>query len=91
MAVGNYVKTSGAAVSLAEQWDGTSWRILPTPHRPGAAISSLFGVACTAPSACTAVGTSFTTAGASQTLAERWDGTRWTIQATPTRRRTAAS
>ena len=83
MAVGNYVKTSGVAVGLAERWDGTSWRILRTPNPPGAAISMLFGVACTAPSACIAVGTSFTTAGASQALAERWNGTRWTIQPTP--------
>ena len=82
MAVGNYVKASGVAASLAERWDGTSWRILHTPNPPGAAISSLFGVACTTPSACTAVGISVTAAGASQALAERWNGTRWAIQAT---------
>ena len=83
MAVGNYVKASGVAVSLAERWDGTSWRILRTPNPPGAAISSLFGVACTAPWACTAVGISVTAAGASQALAERWNGTRWSLQSTP--------
>ena len=38
----------------------------------------LGAVACTSASACTAVG--WSSAG---TLAERWDGTRWTIQATP--------
>jgi hypothetical protein len=84
MAVGTYVKASGIGVNLAEQWNGTSWRILPTPNPPGTAVNSLLGVACTAPSACTAVGSSVTTAGgASHPLAERWNGTRWSIQATP--------
>ncbi len=56
MAVGTYVKASGIGVNLAERWNGTSWRILPTPNPSGIAFSGLLGVACTAPSACTAVG-----------------------------------
>jgi hypothetical protein len=82
MAVGTYVKTSGVGVNLAEQWNGTSWRVLPTPNPTGTAFSDLLGVACTAPSACTAVGSSVTTAGAFRALAERWNGTRWRIQTT---------
>src|SRR5215468_878468 len=83
MAVGTYVKASGIGVNLAEQWNGTSWRILPIPNPSGMAVSGLFGVACVSSSACMAVGASTTTAGAARTLAERWDGTRWTIQPTP--------
>jgi hypothetical protein len=83
MAVGGYTKASGAGVALAERWNGTSWRILPTPNPPGTTVNDLFGVACTSSSACMAVGISVTTAGASQALAERWDGTAWRIQATP--------
>src|SRR5215472_7085382 len=83
MAVGTYVKPSGAGVTLAERWNGHSWRVLPTPNPPRTAVSDLLGVACTAPSACTAVGSSVTTAGASHPLAERWNGTLWSIQATP--------
>jgi hypothetical protein len=82
-AVGTYVKASGVAVTLAERWNGSQWLIQPTPNPQGAAVSSLFGVSCTASSACTAVGNSVNQAGASQTLAERWNGTRWTIQPTP--------
>src|SRR6516162_1712158 len=82
MAVGGYTKASGAAVALAERWNGTSWRILPTPNPARATVSFLFGVACSTPSACTAVGQAII-GGASQALAERWDGTRWSIQATP--------
>jgi hypothetical protein len=83
MAVGTYVKTSGVGVNLAEQWNGTSWRILPTPNPSGVALSGLLGVACTSASACTAVGSSLTTAGVPRAVAERWNGTRWTIQPTP--------
>src|SRR6266566_86126 len=84
MAVGTYVKTSGEGVNLAEQWNGTSWRILPTPNPSGIALSGLFGVTCTAPSACTAVGASTTTTGAVRAVAERWNGGTWSLQPTPT-------
>ena len=83
MAVGTYVKASGIGVNLAEQWNGTSWRILPTPNPSGIALSGLLGVACTSSSACMAVGSSATTAGAPRALAERWNGARWSIQTTP--------
>src|SRR5690348_13351590 len=56
MAVGTYTTPSGPGVNLAEQWNGHSWRVLPIPNPPGAAVSNLLGVSCTSPSACTAVG-----------------------------------
>ncbi len=83
MAVGTYVKTSGEGVNLAEQWNGTSWRILPTPNPSGIALSGLLGVACTSASACTAVGASTTTTGAVRAVAEEWNGTSWSMQPTP--------
>src|SRR5215831_12643713 len=46
VAVGTYVKSSGAGVTLAERWDGSTWRVQPTPSPAGAAFSSLFGVFC---------------------------------------------
>ena len=52
---------------------------------PGAAISYLYGVSCTAASSCTAVGSYYNSANVQTTLAEYWDGSTWTIQATPTR------
>jgi hypothetical protein len=66
--------------TLAERWDGRTWRIVPTfkpaPTGPNAA---LFGVACTSASACTAVGNQTL----AETLAERWNGRTWQVQATP--------
>src|SRR5262249_28650742 len=47
MAVGTYTKPSGAGVTLAEQWNGHSWRVLRTPNPAGAAVSGLIGVSCT--------------------------------------------
>jgi hypothetical protein len=71
--------------TLAEFWDGTAWQIVPTPNPAGAAGSGLNGVSCTSPSACVAVGIAFDGSGNSLgTLTERWDGTRWSIQPTPT-------
>jgi len=45
--------------------------------------SFLGGVSCTAPAACTAIGEQHSASGIVHTLAERWDGTAWSIQPTP--------
>src|SRR5262249_30483499 len=68
---------TSSAKTLAERWNGTSWRIQTTPNPPQGG-GELAGVSCTAASACVAVGNS--NAG---TLAEGWNGTRWSIQRTP--------
>jgi hypothetical protein len=82
-AVGSYTNTSGTQTALAEGWDGTSWRIQPTPDPGGAGSSALNGVSCASPTACIAVGSYTTSPGNVQALAEAWDGTSWTIQDTP--------
>ena len=79
-AVGDYYQNStGANLTLAETWNGRTWSIQNTPNPAGTTTSALFGVSCTSPSACTAVGE-----GASVPLAEAWNGTIWSVQATPT-------
>jgi hypothetical protein len=67
--------------TLAEDWNGTSWSIKPTPNLTGG-YSWLTGVSCTSATACTAVGYSYSTAG-EMALVERWNGTTWSIQTTP--------
>ena len=71
---------------MAERWNGTTWTIQPTPTPAGANSPKLIGVSCTSATACTAVGTSNYSFAAkpSFTLAERWNGTAWAIQPTPT-------
>src|SRR5215470_8213458 len=84
MAVGTYTQASGAGVTLAEQWNGSAWRIQPVPSPPGAAWSALGGVSCASPSACEAVGITASRSGAQTAVAERWNGNSWQLQPTPT-------
>ena len=82
-AVGYLTDDLGAGVPLAERWDGTSWTVQPTPRLAGATSSLLFDVSCATPRSCTAVGSFVTRSGSSAPLAERWNGTRWSVESTP--------
>ena len=80
-AVGSFV--SGATTeTLAEAWNGSTWSIQATPNPGGATGSQLSDVSCKSASSCEAVG-QFTSGGATQTLAEAWNGSSWAIQSTP--------
>jgi hypothetical protein len=86
-AVGQMFGQNDETVPLAEAWNGSTWTIQPTPDPANSQESSLVAVACTSASSCTAVGqnesSSLTNFGKLQTLAEVWDGTTWSIPATP--------
>jgi hypothetical protein len=77
----------GPTGRLAERWNGKAWTVqhTPNPEPGGTGVSAVLdGVSCTLASACTAVG--FYRIGgviSQRTLAERWNGTTWTIQPTP--------
>jgi len=90
-AAGGYGNSSGMLVTLAERWNGTTWVIQRTPNPSGAQFSLLNAVACTSSSACAAFGFDANGSGLSVTLAERWNGTTWSIQPTPNRPRASAS
>lgn len=76
-------KAADTSVSLAEAWNGTSWRVQAVPAPQGSTSSALFAVSCTSPGACTAVGNYRTAAGRTLALAERWNGRTWRLQAAP--------
>jgi hypothetical protein len=82
-AVGFYHNSSGTVVTLGETWNGTAWSVQETPNPTGAKESTLFGVSCTSSTACTAVGYYVNSSGSVVTLAERWNGTAWSVQETP--------
>ncbi len=84
VATGEYINSSGTTVTLAERWNGTEWSIQSTPNPSGATASSLQSVSCTSSSACTAVGDYDGSGGVWYQLAERWNGTEWSVQSTPT-------
>jgi hypothetical protein len=75
--------SSGGTSYGADQVFTTEWTIQSTPNPSGATSSGLGGTSCTSSNACTAVGSYKNSSGKEVTLAERWNGTEWTIQATP--------
>jgi sugar lactone lactonase YvrE/alpha-tubulin suppressor-like RCC1 family protein len=81
VATGHYEDSKGSAVvPLAEHWDGGEWRLEPAPSPEGAEEAKLASVSCVSVSSCIAVGTYKDGSGEYRTLAERWDGTRWSMQ-----------
>ena len=82
-AVGRYFPTGSSwYVPLAKVKSEGAWSLTSTPKPAESTASWLNDVSCTAANACTAVG--FGLYGSpSKTLAERWDGSKWTIQSTP--------
>ncbi len=69
---------------LIAHWDGTSWRLASPANSTEPAV--LTAIDCTTTSACTAVGEH-----SNHTLAERWNGTTWTAENTPTPAEASAS
>jgi len=82
--VGGSMSSLSTPVTLAEQWNGTTWAIQSTPDHAGAAASGLFNVACTSPRSCIAVGGTSSPNDIGGFLTERWNGTRWRVLPTPT-------
>jgi hypothetical protein len=82
MAVGNTNNDgddTGVAQTVAEEWNGTSWKVLSTPD-VGSGDNFLNGVDCPDAGWCVAVGN----LGLSATLIETWDGTGWSVASSPT-------
>ena len=74
------------ADTYAEAWNGSGWSILPIPSKHSGAFvaDSLPGISCRSPSACVAVGDMTNSAGTvGKLLAERWNGTHWTLMHPP--------
>lgn len=72
--------------TLAEIWNGKRWRVqsIPTARPP----SSLYGVSCTSPSSCVAVGHTVNTP--LRAIVERWNGSSWRTQHLPRQARATA-
>jgi hypothetical protein len=69
---------------LVERWNGTTWTIQTTPSIAGNPHTEFSSVACSSTSACTLAGEETNAAGSgTHTLVERWNGSKWSVQATP--------
>jgi hypothetical protein len=84
-AVGFYDLTSNAAATLAEHWNGTAWTVVKTPKSTAPAGNVLRAIACAGASKCIAVGNSRSSPDNTGygVLAERWNGSKWTLMKTP--------
>jgi hypothetical protein len=81
-AVGLYDLSSGGFRPLAEAWNGSSWKS-QAMALPAGSETTMAGVSCSSSTACSAVGYYLSSAGVYRSLAEVWNGTSWSVQATP--------
>jgi hypothetical protein len=75
VAVGSFSDATANHAALVERRIGSSWSI---QRAPSPRFSSLTSISCTTASTCTAVGTT-----GRSTLAEQWNGNRWSVQRPP--------
>ena len=80
-AAAGFYEKGGVRHSLIEAWNGSEWTIQSPAEPEGATSTELSAISCTSNTACTAVGR-YTTKTSAVTLAERWDGSKWTVQKT---------
>src|ERR1700694_2248258 len=79
-----FPKNAPGDQGLIEHWDGSSWSLVPSPTAPSPGGSYLGDATCTSGSGCWAVGTTTDSTGSpSATLVENWNGSSWSIVASP--------
>jgi hypothetical protein len=83
MAVGSDINTSILQVALVERWNGSTWSVVAIPGIAGSQGAALQAISCATVKGCNAVGDNINGAGVEVTLAEKWNGTAWSVKATP--------
>jgi hypothetical protein len=81
--VGSFVNSSEVETGYAERWNGSTWTLQTVAKPSGTTGYGLFGVSCVSATECTTSGTKVTTEVVYMPLAERWNGTTWTVESTP--------
>ena len=75
--------TFATSLTLAVHWDGSRFTTQRTPNAATPASVQLAAVSCASSAACVAVGSFTDAASVRRTLAEGWNGSRWSLQDTP--------
>jgi hypothetical protein len=70
--------------AIIEHWNGKTWSQVATPRPAHASDSFLYNGWCTSPASCWTVGMYIVGADNHYTLAEHWNGSSWSIVASPT-------
>lgn len=79
-AVGGWKNSAKEQFTLAYRFNGSStWTLQSTPNPTGSTASVFQDVSCATETSCTAAGSG---SGSTQTLAEKWNGTSWSVQGT---------
>jgi hypothetical protein len=74
--------TGNPTGTLIEQWNGTSWSVVPSPSPSGSGVvgAILSSVSCASASSCMAVGYATDVNGDNLTdVVEQWNGSRWNL------------
>jgi hypothetical protein len=69
--------------TLTEHWNGTNWSVIASPNPGNVSFNKLLGVTAISTSNVWAVGYYQSDSGAVQTLVEHWNGTSWSVVASP--------
>jgi hypothetical protein len=82
IASGQGVNRRGYIVPLADVWNGTAWGHMLIPNPTNSVDSEILGMSCLSATSCLAVGfgTYPTASITEKPIAERWDGSVWTVQ-----------
>jgi hypothetical protein len=79
-----WVGGNSGPATLIEHWNGTHWTVVPSPTPPGTLFNPVSGLAPVSTSNVWAVGqTQNGTSGSPSTLIEHWNGTSWSLVASP--------
>jgi hypothetical protein len=79
-AAGSYTTSSGT-YSLIEEWGGSSWSVQEAENVAGASSTVVTGISCpSGTNGCAAAGYSIT-GGVKTLMAQRWNGTKWSLEA----------
>jgi len=89
-AVGHYGTDDAVDETLIGHWDGVGWAGVPSPNPAGSQGSRLVGVSATSADDVWAVG-EYLDGATVRTLVEHWDGTVWSLVASPSPGKRAGS
>jgi hypothetical protein len=81
--VGYYEPNSGPNTPYAERLNGTEWTIQPIPSPAGSTLTDLYEVSCISTTECIAIGLYRNSSGVDLALAERWNGSSWSLMTIP--------
>ncbi|MDQ3705455.1 MAG: S-layer homology domain-containing protein [Chloroflexota bacterium] len=82
-AAGSYINEFGIAQTLVQHWDGEVWSLVDSPNVGPLLDNRLTAIDASAPDDVWAVGYYYTEKAVAQTLTMHWDGTEWSIVASP--------